>query len=378
MDKSDFRELATQRQGSRDVGAQLFCAMLRSAGLDTRLVCSLQPLPFTATSAGSTSQGVQRSYVMAEEENQPSTSDSEETPDPRRKFSVPSFNSATSDSAAFRIRSKLAARLGRPPQSGTAPAPPPPAEPKSKLDPSQGIKCLKLSTEDSLRPIRESSFPVYWVEAFNTAIQKWVSVDPLTTRTIAQPSKLYPPANDSSNRLSYVIAFEEDYAVRDVTLRYSPAFNAKTRRLRVEDSKGGKRWWERTLRFYRPRYELDRDQLEDAELKAKEAREPMPRSVADFKGHPHFALERHLKRGEAIHPKRKVGKVNIGKSVETVYRKRDVHVVKSADNWYRLGREIKVNQPMVPMSLMLFLTAAAWRAIVEASPFSQTSRGSVR
>ena len=32
---------------SRDVGAQLFCAMLRSVGVETRLVCSLQLLPIS-------------------------------------------------------------------------------------------------------------------------------------------------------------------------------------------------------------------------------------------------------------------------------------------------------------------------------------------
>ena len=191
--------------------------------------------------------------------------------------------------------------------------------------------------------IRESLFPIYWVEAFNSAVQKWVSVDPITTRTIAQPSKLCPPASDSSNRLSYVLAFEEDYRVRDVTLRYSQAFNAKTRKLRVEETKGGKQWLERILHYYgSSNHELDRDQVEDAELKAKEAREPMPRNVIDFKNHPYFALERHIKRGEVIHPKRQVGKVNVGKSAEIVYRRRDVHIVKSADNWYRLGRDIKV------------------------------------
>ena len=46
MQATDFREAANDLEGSRDIGAQLFCAMLRSAGVDARLVCSLQPLPF--------------------------------------------------------------------------------------------------------------------------------------------------------------------------------------------------------------------------------------------------------------------------------------------------------------------------------------------
>ena len=48
MQKEDFIQAAKDLSASRDVGAQLFCALLRSAGVDARLVCSLQPLPFRA------------------------------------------------------------------------------------------------------------------------------------------------------------------------------------------------------------------------------------------------------------------------------------------------------------------------------------------
>jgi len=43
-DREDFRDAANMLQGSRDMGAQLYCALLRSAGVRARLVCSLQPL----------------------------------------------------------------------------------------------------------------------------------------------------------------------------------------------------------------------------------------------------------------------------------------------------------------------------------------------
>lgn len=97
----------------------------------------------------------------------------------------------------------------------------------------------------------------------------------------------------------------------------------------------------------------DRDQIEDAELAAKEASEGMPRNVQDFKDHPYYALERHLKRNQVLYPKQEVGRVNIGTSTatrfETVYRRRDVHVVRSADGWFRLGRQIKVGLTMLPL-----------------------------
>lgn len=47
LSKEDFRTQAQTLQGSRDFGAQLFCALLRSVAVEARLVCSLQPLPFS-------------------------------------------------------------------------------------------------------------------------------------------------------------------------------------------------------------------------------------------------------------------------------------------------------------------------------------------
>lgn len=49
LSKEDFRKQAKTLQGSRDFGAQLFCALLRSVAVEARLVCSLQPLPFSGT-----------------------------------------------------------------------------------------------------------------------------------------------------------------------------------------------------------------------------------------------------------------------------------------------------------------------------------------
>lgn len=56
LDKEVFTKQAKRREGSRDVGSQLFCAMLRSVGVDTRLVCSLQPLSFASAPSSQTPQ----------------------------------------------------------------------------------------------------------------------------------------------------------------------------------------------------------------------------------------------------------------------------------------------------------------------------------
>lgn len=54
MERSDFRAATFDLEGSQDLGAQLFCALLRSIGVETRLVCSLQVLPFATNAQPST------------------------------------------------------------------------------------------------------------------------------------------------------------------------------------------------------------------------------------------------------------------------------------------------------------------------------------
>ena len=189
---------------------------------------------------------------------------------------------------------------------------------------------------------------MFWVEAFNEAAQKWIPVDPLVTNTINKAPKFEPPASDPLNNLSYVLAFEEDSSIQDVTRRYAKSYNSKTRKNRVECAKGGLAWFRRILKFYEKPFREDRDEIEDAELAAKEAAEPMPRNVQDFKDHPYYVLKRHLRSREVIHPEREMGKCSTGKTstgnLEPVYRRRDVKEVKSADGWYRLGREVKVSE----------------------------------
>jgi xeroderma pigmentosum group C-complementing protein len=66
-------------------------------------------------------------------------------------------------------------------------------------------------------------------------------------------------------------------------------------------------------------------------------------------------LERHLRRNEVLVRTREVGKVAAGrdpgtpggKKLENVYRRRDVKVARSADAWYRLGRDIKMSEQPV-------------------------------
>jgi xeroderma pigmentosum group C-complementing protein len=333
--KDDFKNAAKTLKGSRDTGAQLYCALLRGAGLDVRLVCSLQPLSFQAGGPS-----MPRSFVS------PSKKSSAEGAYMTENPAIISNKAHVSSSGEIGTNvtgmySNPRRRLGHPnaadyalPQFNVSPKAP--AKPKKK-------------------PIVESPFPVFWVEILDEAHQMWLPIDPLVTDSIAKPRVFEPPMSDRENSMSYVIAFEDSGSARDVTKRYTKAFNAKTRKTRIESTPKGEKWWKRTIKSYDRGWKSDLDQIEDIELSKAEAREPMPKNIIDFKDHPIYALERHLKRNEVLVATQESGKVAAGrdsklpggKKMESVYRRRDVKIARSGDAWYRLGRDIKLGEQPV-------------------------------
>src|SRR5436190_349572 len=120
---------------------------------------------------------------------------------------------------------------------------------------------------------QESQYPVFWVEAFNEAMQKWVPVDPIVTNTVGKPLRFEPPGSDLHNSMSYVVAFEDDASARDVTGRYVKSFNSKTRKNRVEFTKDGEKWWNDTMQFFERLFMEDRDQVELGDLAVAAASE---------------------------------------------------------------------------------------------------------
>ncbi len=205
-----------------------------------------------------------------------------------------------------------------------------------------------LHQEPPKRTIRnEAPFPVYWAEVLDVGHQKWQPVDPLVTGTQWRPAKLEPPASVRDNSLVYAIAFEDDGTARDVTRRYAKAYNSKTRRWRVDGladrrraSAGCVAPCGRTAASCPPTWTRSRE----AELVANDEREPMPRNIADFKDHPIYALERHLRRHELLVPSAAIaGTVSAGSRapLQRIYRRRDVRVAYSADKWFRTGRVVR-------------------------------------
>ena len=325
VDRDDFVRASKDLTGSQDLGNQLFCALLRAAHVKARVVCSLQPLPFTGVSSPSIPQKPTKEPAITV------------SPDYGRHNRETSANNtsrtATANGGTTQATRRRLANPGFASNSHQASAP-------------------------VQKRFRKLDYPVFWVEAFNEARQSWIPADPMVTWTVNKPAKIQPPQIYKWNQLTYVIAFEASGVARDVTRRYTNAYNAKTRRHRIEATGDeGQRWWETTMKLFRRRNgPNDRDRIEDAELLRKDEREPMPRRIIDFKDHPHFVLERHLKMDQVIYPLRDNGnktlpRVNAGTAakpkMETVYRRGDVQACYSADVWFRRGRQVKQGEQPV-------------------------------
>lgn len=324
MDRQDFRDAASKLHGSRDVGAQLYCALLRSIGVRARLVCSLQPLGYGpgAPTLPKPSKSTIKSKKARIDDSNAQVAKYQQMAD------AANAPTASASTARRRLGHPLAASYNFEPTA---------SPPKRR------------TTFEGPRKIRESAYPVYWVEILDTGHQKWQPVDAVVTHTFWKPKVLEPPITDKENMLNYVIAFEADGSAKDVTIRYAKAYAAKTRRTRVDGgtAEGGARWWQNALKRFRRHVATDLDQIEAIELAEMEAREPMPRNVQDFKDHPVFALERHLRRHEVLVPTANPsGTVAAGSRapLEKVYRRKDVRIARTADKWYRLGREVKPNE----------------------------------
>ena len=228
---------AKTKSGSRDVGAWLFTALLRSVGVQTRLVCSLQPLQF-----GFLNEGPRQTFYSLE---------------------TPQREAQTDGAAMSPNQSHISI-------SSTDTPPPPRSTMRNPVFPSSSrdVRIYATPAEYISDQKTYSPFnPFFWSEAWDVASQKWIAVDPMVTARVNQPSKIEPPVNAAAweagaigdNILSYAVGFDNSLVSResnlmvggfakDVTRRYAKAFYSKTWKHRVE-SQGGEKWWTRVINY---------------------------------------------------------------------------------------------------------------------------------
>ncbi|KAJ5173679.1 Rad4 beta-hairpin domain 1 [Penicillium coprophilum] len=310
----EFRAIAERMQGSRDVGAQLFTALVRALGIEARLVGSLQPLGFGWTKG--------ETYTPVTPSEDPEKEEEPETTEPE------------TDGA-----------------ENKAPA-------KNKRKPF-----------DSDLP-----FPIYWTEVASPVTNEIISVDPLVLSNPVAPftdtdlQANFEPRGAKADRakqvICYVVAHSSDGTAKEVTTRYlrRRTWPGKTKgfRMPLEKVPVGPRgnyiafdWFGMVMRGYQRarKSKTAVDKLEESrDLQPNQPEKKKTTQTADtlqsLRTSTEFVLERFLRREEALRPGAEPVRTFIaGKGArakeEPVFRRADVLKCLSAESWHKEGRQTK-------------------------------------
>lgn len=320
----EFRELARLCKGSRDVGAQLFTALLRALGIEARMVANLQPLGFGWTKAENCFQ--EKDLKEAQEQ-------SEEEEEKERDV-------------------------------------------KGK---GKEIARRRISGRTDHLP-----FPTYWTEVISDVTQEIIPVEPLLlihqVATTPEHLSAFEPRGVKADRfkqgIAYVVAHSPDGTAKDVTTRYlrRRMWPGKTKGFRMPVEKiplnSGMRgptryyhydWFKVTMRGY-VRPESKRTILDDIEdTRDLTPVQPQKKATSEvdtlqsLRSSPEFVLERFLRREEAIKPgSQHVRTFASGKGEkakeEKVFKRSDVVRCLSAESWHKEGRRVKMGE--TPLKLV--------------------------
>ena len=369
----EFRRCAQDCMGSRDVGSQLFTALLRGLGLEARMAANLQPMGFGWNKL---------EEADPETEREEGTSLPTPTKQKKRSQASPQVGpggkkSKKADGPSAKPRQTRQTRQAKPSRR------------TSNSD--DGTESFELAADDSDDEVveiptkapkktatydKDLEFPHYWTEVLSPVTNKYMPVDPvvkyLTGTNRDKIESLEPrggKADKAKQVIAYVVGFSQDGTAKDVTVRYlkRQIMPGRTKGVRMPVEKipihnrYGKvkrysyfDWFKAVMRGYergdRKHPITETDELENStDLKPatpdkKEVKEG-EETLQYYKQSSEFVLERHLKREEALLPTaapvktfKNKGKGSAAKA-EPVYLRRDVVQVKSAETWHKQGRE---------------------------------------
>jgi len=410
VDLKEFRECARRGEGSRDIGAQLFTALIRGLGLEARLVASLQPIGFGWSKNedanlkkrkkphGAEESGIGGVAGKMEEDTQ-SEGDlakrgpkmTVQEPDGRTTSRTQNRKSKTKGGKDAPITlsddSELSSDLSSVSDKDDA----------SVIDVTPSVPARK----PNMNYDKDMPFPTYWTEVVSPLSHDIFPVDPLVlipaVATGQDQLAAFEPrgarAEKAKQVIAYVIAYSSDGTAKDVTTRYLKRhmWPGKTKgvRMPVEKlpvlNKRGKvkryeeyDWFKTVISGYSrsDKMRTSVDDLEDAkDLKAvkpekKEAKEGEG-TLQGYKQSADFVLERHLRREEAILPASKPVKTFIaGKGdkakEEPVYRRKDVVICHTGESWHKEGRQVKAGEHPMKMVPVRAVTLARKREVEEA------------
>ncbi|PNS16346.1 hypothetical protein CAC42_6453 [Sphaceloma murrayae] len=394
----DFRNLGRACEGSRDVGSQLFTALLRGIGLEARMVANLQPAGIgwgkieEAKSLRDTTKSDPKMSISGESDSDAPdklVKQAGKQPKPTKKALTPK-QAGTVSKTKTEIKSRNSTgnksstviNLETDEESTLSSAPSDLEDDRSIVDVTETF----VKRRPNKKFDRDMHYPNYWTEVLSPISKTFVPVDPLVLSTIATNGELlatFEPrgkrADQAKQVICYTVAHSRDGSAKDVTVRYlkkhqlpgrTKGYRMPVEKIKVYNRKGKVRkyeeydWFKTVMSvFNRPAHlRTEIDELEEStDLKPFkpeiEKAKAEVESLQWYKQSAEFVLERHLRREEAIPPGAspvktfKAGKGDKAED-EPVYLRSDVLNCKTAESWHKEGREIKLGeQPMklVPM-----------------------------
>lgn len=388
-----FRECARKLQGSRDVGAQLFTALLRGLGIEARMVASLQPAGIgwsKVEEAAPKKKGPQKTTPKKKKAGSLTEEDSVIETTPPKRASKKAITNGERRSA----RGEKSSPINVDDTSSAL----------SSVPPSEDESVAQSNTPSKINPSqkfdRDLPLPLYWTEAISPNTHSVIPVSPLVLSTVATTDELlnaFEPRGKEAEKaklsMSYIIAFSADGSAKDVTVRYlkKHLWPGKTK---------GNRIMEEKVPIYNRRGKVLRYELHDwfKTVMAGYAKSSLKRTPADekedqaelvpirpsqaakanageetlqwYKNSAEFVLERHLRREEGLLPNAKpVRQFASGKgekaTTEDVFRRKDVVVCKTVESWHKEGRAVKTGEQPLKHVKMRAVTIIRKREIEE-------------
>jgi xeroderma pigmentosum group C-complementing protein len=384
---SEFRGCAKVLEGSRDVGAQLFCSLLRGLGIEARMVANLQPVGFgwsqNEEALEKNPRKLKTKKSMADEETSEdeNSSDAEEE---KHKLTKGTGNALAKRKKPTKSTKKPANQNPR--GRGLQATPIDLSEsdlsdPPSEVDDDDSVIDVTPARRRALpsKPYdKDLLFPHYWTEVLSPVTNTYTAMDPVVLKIIATNSDLlgkFEPRGTKADKAkqvtSYIVGHSADGTAKDVTTRYlkRQMWPGRTKGNRIAPEKvpiyssRGKvkayedyDWFKTVMSSYVrgtqkfPRTEID-DHEEATDLKPvrpeKKEVEDGKETLQSYKSSPDFVLERHLRREEALLPTAKHVKMFTvkGKGQDTteekVYLRKDVVSCKTLETWHKEGRQPK-------------------------------------
>lgn len=385
-DLAEFKERAIALDGSRDVGAQLFTALLRGLGIEARMVANLQPLGFGWSQYEDAFEKNPRKLKKQAETNGNTSSDDEDEDSENEKQPAKAVRGSKAESAVkpknrSKIQKKSARRSSK--VSGLKDSPinlSDSEELPSGSDDDDDESVIDVTpatqrTQPSKPYDKDLLFPYYWTEVLSPVTNTYTAVDAIVLHKVAtdaQTLEKFEPrgakAEKAKQVTSYIIGHSSDGTAKDVTTRYlkRQVWPGRTKGNRIPAEKipvynrHGKvkhyekyEWFKTVMSGYvrgskkAPRTEIDDYEDLTALKPAKPEKKEVPEgkeTLQYYKTSSEYVLERHLKREEAILPTAKhvkmftmKGKGNTS-AEEKVYLRKDVVNCKTMETWHKEGR----------------------------------------